>query len=199
MTEKFRNNEDPYVGIASRFYGGQFQKTMLTSEVLASRPSYRAAMAAVRSSSKQLLNLVFMDLQFILILTESDRFVRLYRDTHWHVVKYWEDCRESDPAPLCGPRVRLGADARQGHRIYLPNGAPLIYDTLEWHVPEHEEVIKNGDSRGYWRYKTRNGWDKLYGAKLVEQTTQALARIIFSQAMIRIKRHGLSHGDDIAR
>ena len=69
-------------------------------------------------------------------------------------------------------------------KIYLPNGAPLLYDTLEWHVnPDTGEAG--------WRRKTRNGWDKMYGAKLVEQTTQALARVTASQAMLRIRKSGL--------
>jgi len=68
-------------------------------------------------------------------------------------------------------------------RIWLPNGCPLLYDTLEWH--KDAETAET-----YWRMRTRNGWTKLYGAKLVEQTTQALARVLISQAMIRIKKLG---------
>ena len=47
-------------------------------------------------------------------------------------------------------------------RIYLPNGLPLIYDTLEMH-------------EGEWRLKTRRGYVKMYGAKLVENLIQALS------------------------
>ena len=61
-------------------------------------------------------------------------------------------------------------------RIYLPNEAPLIYE-LEW-------------STDGWQQKTRSGQSKLYGAKLVEQTTQALARLTASQAMLRIRSAG---------
>jgi len=63
-------------------------------------------------------------------------------------------------------------------RIVLPNGAQLIYDTLEWHTEE------NGDS--YWRQRKRYGWTKLYGAKLVENVIQALSRVDMSQSMLRI-------------
>ena len=70
-----------------------------------------------------------------------------------------------------------------GGYLYLPNGAPLIYRELEW---KHNE--KTGEVG--WLRKTRNGWEKLYGAKLVEQTTQALARLSCSQAMLRIKQAG---------
>ena len=72
----------------------------------------------------------------------------------------------------------------ENKRIILPNGCPLIYDTLEWHTdPETGE--------DYWRIKTRQGWTKLYGAKLVENVVQALARVITGEAMVKIARTGL--------
>src|SRR5215472_11246251 len=91
-----------------------------------------------------------------------------------------------------GP-VRVEATDRGTRRIILPNGAPLIYDSLEWYIDP--EI---GDQ--YWRVKKRNGWTKLYGAKLVENLIQALARVLTGQAMIRIARLGyriltMSHDD----
>jgi DNA polymerase bacteriophage-type len=68
-------------------------------------------------------------------------------------------------------------------RIVLPNGIQLIYDTLEFFTDPDD-----GDR--YWRLKTRKGWVKLYGAKLVENLIQALARVVVSQAMIRLKKRG---------
>ena len=64
--------------------------------------------------------------------------------------------------------------------IYLPNGSMLRYQ-MEWQQDEDEAG---------WQQKTRQGWSRLYGAKLVEQTTQALARLTAAQAMLRIRRAG---------
>ena len=64
--------------------------------------------------------------------------------------------------------------------IYLPNGSMLRYQ-MEWQQDE--------DGAG-WQQKTRQGWSRLYGAKLVEQTTQALARLTAAQAMLRIRKAG---------
>lgn len=63
----------------------------------------------------------------------------------------------------------------EGGRIYLPNGAWLNYRTLEY---DREWEA--------WKIKSRQGWVKLYGGKLVENVVQALARVVLSQAMIRI-------------
>ncbi len=60
-------------------------------------------------------------------------------------------------------------------RIYLPNGAWLNYTTLEYDTDWQA-----------WRIKSRQGWVKLYGGKLVENVVQALARVVLSQAMLRI-------------
>jgi DNA polymerase len=38
--------------------------------------------------------------------------------------------------------------------------------------------------------RSRKGWQKLYGAKLVENVIQWLARIVLSQAWVRITRAG---------
>lgn len=64
-------------------------------------------------------------------------------------------------------------------RIYLPNGAWLNYTTLEY----------DSDWQA-WKIKSRQGWVKLYGGKLVENVVQALARVVLSQAMIRIADMG---------
>ena len=62
-------------------------------------------------------------------------------------------------------------------RIYLPNGAAINYQTL---------TRQNGG----WQMQTRHGWTKMYGAKLVENVVQALARVVMSQACLRIRRAG---------
>ena len=67
--------------------------------------------------------------------------------------------------------------------IWLPNGAPLIYDTLEYVKPE--------DDYTYWRVKRRDGWKKLYGAKLVENAIQALSRVYISEVCSKIIARGL--------
>ena len=190
VTEKFRNNEDPYVGIASRFYGRPISKDDANERGTGKQAELSCGYGCGKIKFQATAKLGIYGPPVHLDLGEADRFVRLYRDTHWHVVNYWEAAEKVIQRLYAGHSFDWGPLHIKDKRIYLPNGAPLIYDTLEWRFPDHEEIIKNGDSRGYWRYKTRNGWDKLYGAKLVEQTTQALARIIFSQGAIRCKHLG---------
>jgi DNA polymerase len=62
--------------------------------------------------------------------------------------------------------------------IKLPNGLNLRYDTLE----------RTSDG---WTVKVREGRVKMYGAKLVENVVQALARVIFSEALLRLPDYKL--------
>jgi DNA polymerase len=117
-------------------------------------------------------------------LATAKRFVDLYRSTHGAVTRYWKTADTVLKTLANGSEMEWGPMHAVGRKIKLPNSACLNYETLEWHIAEGE-----GDETG-WRMRTRHGWARMYGAKLVEQTTQALARVIVSQAMIRISRLG---------
>lgn len=61
--------------------------------------------------------------------------------------------------------------------MWLPNGVPLLYDTIEWH-----ETEVNGEPKKGWRVRSRKGWSWLYGAKFVENLIQALRNVFIRQA-----------------
>jgi DNA polymerase I-like protein with 3'-5' exonuclease and polymerase domains len=69
--------------------------------------------------------------------------------------------------------------------VWLPNGLPLNYTTLEWHKDEE------GDQ--FWRVdcgKREGSWRKLYGSRLVENWVQALARVHVGQVAVRLRDAG---------
>ena len=89
-----------------------------------------------------------------------------------------------------GDPLQWGPMLIKDKKIYGPGGTMLIYDTLEYYYPAADEDVKDFERDGYWRYRTRHGWTKLSSGKLVENVVQWLARIVMSQAMIRIVDHG---------
>ena len=106
-----------------------------------------------------------------------------YRDTHPSVVSLWNDAARMISRLAGGPPLDWGPVTLRDGKMYLPNGTWINYTTLEYFRDDDYD-----DS--YWRMKTRRGWAKIYGAKLVENLIQALARVVISQVMSRIKKAG---------
>jgi DNA polymerase len=73
----------------------------------------------------------------------------------------------------------LGVDT-EAPGVILPNGLLIRYDDLQ----EHENE-KGGIE---YSYKTRIGRTRIYGGKVVENVTQALARLIIGEQMLRISK-----------
>ena len=126
---------------------------------------------------------------------EAAGFVKLYRDTHGEVVKYWRACewvlgemmnhRTFEWGPL---RVVCNAH-KETKRVYFPNGACIIYDTLMWRQPTGDEA-REGRRAGYY-IQTRNGWKSIYGSMMAQHMCEAVSRLIMTQAMLRIKARRL--------
>lgn len=188
VIERFRNGEDPYVNVASEFYKRPITKDRDPAErqvgkVLELQCGFGSGADKIRETLRIRAG----------ILLNSDEALRArdaYRNTHPHVVAYWKEAEQNLKRmnALCtfewGP-MEIKCDIPSGTmRIILPNGAPLIYDTLEWYTDS-----ETGDQ--FWRIKNRHGYAKLYGAKLVENVVQALARVVVTQAMNRIKAKGI--------
>lgn len=136
-----------------------------------------------------------------LTIQEAEAAKLTYRSTHARVEDCWKYANEVIKAMTrgdcdfwwnCLHVVCSNATGRK--RIVLPNGCELIYDTLEWHVPTEEECLKlknEWDHRGFFRLKTRKGWVSVYGAKLIENVIQALARVHLMTVMLRIRAQGI--------
>lgn len=110
----------------------------------------------------------------------------LYRNTHPAVVDYWKVAGRMIARIAGGEPMEWGPMLIKDKKIFGPGGTFLDYSTLEFKQPSPDE----GEREGYWRIKTRQGWSKLYSGRLVENVVQWLARIVMSQAMVRMLRLG---------
>jgi DNA polymerase I-like protein with 3'-5' exonuclease and polymerase domains len=114
---------------------------------------------------------------------EASRIIATYRQTYPKIPELW---RESGDALRCMVRnqtMTLGRDGlltvdNQG--IRLPNGLYIFYNGLQ-------EVIGD-DGKRQFQYTTRKGANKIYGGKVVENFTQAIARCIIGEQMLRIAK-----------
>lgn len=187
--DEFRRGLDPYVSVASAFYRKPINKKdhpveRQLGKIVELQAGYMSGGEKIRNTVR-----IKSGGQILLTKEEGLQARNAYRDTHPQVVRYWNEAdwmlgemnnwKSHDWGPF-----KVFGDANRGMcRIILPNGCHLIYDSLEWYTdPETGEC--------YWRQKTRKGWVKTYSGKLVENIIQALARVVVSQAMIRLKRLG---------
>ena len=191
--EEFRSGADPYIGVASAFYGFPVNKKDHPDErqlgkIVELQAGYGSGGNKIRATVR-----IKSRGKLLLAPAEGVQARDAYRSTHLAISNprdgYWKQaewCLERMArfqSYQWGPFFIRCDEASGKRRIVLPNGIELICDTLEYFSdPE--------DGDRYWRLKTRKGWAKIYGAKLVENIIQALARVVVSQAMLRLKALG---------
>ena len=124
-------------------------------------------------------------------IADAERFVDLYRRMHPKVVEFWRSANRIISRLAGGPPCEWSIFQVKNGRLYLPSGQMMIYDTLEYHRPEPDEPCKPHEADGYWRMRTRYGWKKMWGSKLLQNCCEAVSRVIVTQAMIRVKRMGI--------
>ena len=113
---------------------------------------------------------------------ECARIISVYRDRYAKVPALWREAQEALKCMMRGMTMKLGKDnllTVNEKGILLPNGLHIYYNGLA-------EVIEN-DKRQF-TYQTRNGPNKIYGGKVVENFTQAIARCIIGDQMLKIAK-----------
>jgi len=189
--QEFRDGRDPYIGVASAFYGYAVNKKDHPDERQLGK--IVELQAGYGSGGLKIAHTVRIKSKGKIILDEAGglRARDAYRSTHPAIsakgTGYWAQAEQVLHKMLTwqsfdwGP-FRVRCDMVSGRRrIVLPNDIALIYDSLERHT--------EGDDT-FFRIKQRRGWQKTYGAKIVENLIQGLARVVISQAMSRLKRIG---------
>jgi DNA polymerase len=121
---------------------------------------------------------------------EAQRIVRFYRDTYSMIANLWKmadeiitfmyRCGEHEQRSWLGPQNMMVVVGK-GY-IILPNGMALHYEGLRIEKVETPEGAQNK-----WYYNFDGAKHMLYGAKLVENVTQALSRCHIMEAALAIK------------
>lgn len=117
-------------------------------------------------------------------LHETKRIIAVYREANWAIADLWKRAGVMLQYLARGDSISFGRDgllvanpAVPG--VMLPNGLHIRYDNL--HAREGEKGVE-------YVYDTRKGPTRIYGGKVIENVTQALARIIIGEQMLRIAK-----------
>ena len=119
---------------------------------------------------------------------EAKRMVDLYRNEYTCVVDAWRQGDEVLEAVLYNNAMYMGRNniiavhGKEG--ALLPSGLYMRYPDLR-----KDTVLTTQGYRAEWSVlKNRRERDKLYGSKVFQGLTQALARCIIAEAMLRIEK-----------
>lgn len=189
MLEMFRQEHDVYTPIASEFYGRPITKTDALERGTGKQAVLSCQYGSGAERFKATAKLGVYGPPVELSIEEAQRFVDLYRTTYSKIVDFWSECGFALRKISQDVDFDFSIFKVRNKRIYLED-RPLIYDTLEWHVPTDEELSKWPDMRPHYRVKTRNGWEKMYSSKLCQNLCEAVARLIVFQAGLRIQALG---------
>ncbi len=180
VVSAFRDGTDIYSITAGRFYGRNITKADKTErhlgKVLELGCGY--GMGSVKLTATCRAGALGGP-PIVLSEDEANAAIGAYRSSHPAVVAYWHTAGRMIARIAGGPETEWGPMTIRDHHVYLPNGAWINYETLEYDAEWKS-----------WKIKTRQGWSKLYGGRLVENIVQALARVVLSQAMLRIAALG---------
>lgn len=175
LVEQFRNGEDVYSLFASKLFGFSVSKADTTERFVGKTCILGLGFGVAANTLYASLKLKAPDTT----LDSCIQYVNIYRATNDRIVKLWAKFnKEVIHAMVNGTKLDLGFGIHtEFEAIVLPNGMKLRYPNL--HQIEGE-VYKE------WVYDYRGKETKIYGAKLVENLVQALARIIIAAAEIRL-------------
>ena len=116
---------------------------------------------------------------------ESKRIVDLYRATYTGVTDLWKTCTTAIKTIADDGKFTFGneglykVEGKKG--IKFPSGMYMQY-------PQLANVIDDKTGEQGYKYKLRNGYDRLYGGKLTNNLVQGTARCIMSEAMVRVNK-----------
>lgn len=179
LLEQFANNLDPYSIFASFVFGRTITKADKAERFLGKTSilgmgfgvGWKKFQNTVKVSSLEQTGT-----QIVLTDDEAVRFVNTYRHVNHPVPTMWRILNENIRILAGGGgSFSVGPCHFYAGRISLPSGLDLKYHDLQ----------NTGDG---WVYKYAEKPRRLYGGALLENIIQALARIIITDAIIRIRR-----------
>lgn len=178
LVKAFADGEDVYKIMASAIYGKANEEISQGERFVGKTTILGAGYGMGAPKFKAQLKTFGVDIED----DASKRVIDTYRHTYPMIPLLWRESQEALKCMMRGMTMKLGRDGLltvNEKGILLPNGLHIYYNGLA-------EVIEN-DKRQFV-YTTRKGANKIYGGKVVENFTQAIARCIIGDQMLKIAK-----------
>ena len=175
LVQGFANKEDVYKKMASAIYGvpedeiNKDQRFVGKTTILGAgygmgAPKFQAQLKTFG---------------FTIDIEEARRIIDIYRRTNQDIVMLWQQAQNVIANMSRGDVSQLGRPGVltvQKNAIKLPSGLLMRYDDLRF---------EQGTKGVEYSYKTRKGYTRIYGGKVIENVCQAIARCIIAEQMLR--------------
>ena len=181
LVEAFSQGEDVYKIMASKIYGKSREEITKEERFVGKTTILGAGYGMGALKFKAQLKTFGTDVSE----EESKHIIEVYRQTYPYIVNLWREGQQSLEALSKGMTTSLGRHgvlslAPDEKGIRLPSGLLMRYDQLV-HIRDENNKLQ-------FQYKTRYGWNKIYGGKVIENVCQAIARCIIGEQMIKISK-----------
>lgn len=181
LVDAFDKGEDVYKIMASAIYGKSVDSITKDERFVGKTTILGAGYGMGASKFRNQLKVFGVDLPE----TECQRIIAVYREKYPRIPALWRQAQKSleafiqskttpigtQPQALC---IDTAHDGSTGFK--LPSGLFLRYPKLR------------RDNEDAFEYSTRTGYTKIYGGKVVENFTQAIARCAVGEQMLRISK-----------
>jgi DNA polymerase len=179
--EAFRTGRDIYVETAARMSTPRTPLTRFQGKVAVLALGYNGGVNSLRAMGAEGDN------------DTLQRLVNVWRRANPRIVKLWAIMQDAvESGGRVGPHLKL---TRRGDsmKMHLPSGRAIHYHGLKW--DRYVVIGDNGKKihKEGWRYNDpKKGGARIgtYGGRLVENATQAIARDVLAEALVRLEEAG---------
>ena len=181
LVEAFHNGEDVYKIMASAIYGKDISEVTKEERFVGKTTILGAGYGMGAAKFQTQLKVFGVDVS----LDECKRIISVYRQTYPAIPALWRQAQLCVEAIIAPRAVSFGVvdavsfDATE-KGFLLPSGLWQRYEGLQ--------KIIDAEGKDQYEYKTRKGFVKIYGGKVVENLCQAVARCVIAEQMVKIAK-----------
>lgn len=174
LVDAFEKGEDVYKIMASAIYNKE-EKDITSDERFVGKTTILGAGYGMGATKFKLQLKVFgVDISE----EECARIISVYRERYSRIPELWKDAQRALDAIITDKTTPIGTQPQALHveakGLCLPSGLKISYNDLQV------------DADRQYTYKTRMGRTKIYGGKVTENFTQAIARCVVGEQMLKI-------------
>lgn len=180
--EAFREGRDIYVETAARMSTPSTPLTRFQGKVAVLALGYNGGVNSLRAMGAEGDN------------DTLQRLVNVWRRANPRIVKFWELMQDAvDSGGRVGPHIKV-TRRNDSMKIHLPSGRAIHYHGVKWErfVVIDPKTGKKVFKEGYRYSDPKRGGSRIgtYGGRLTENVTQAIARDVMAEALVRLDEAG---------